>query len=195
VKRGCDEIRAGAPPELTGLLLLGGGSTRFGSPKALARLGGETLAERAWRILGEAGLERLAVGKERDRLPLPFPVLDDGTELRAPIAGLVAGLRAARTEICVALPVDCPLVSADVLRGLAESCADAAVTPTGPLPGAYRRTALPVLEHRLHARRLALRDALTELKTAVVEVDPRLLVNVNTPGDLRRVAGSLQPGR
>jgi molybdopterin-guanine dinucleotide biosynthesis protein A len=46
----------------TGVLLLGGLSRRFGSVKALAPLGAETLAERAWRILGEAFSERLAVG-------------------------------------------------------------------------------------------------------------------------------------
>ena len=51
---------------LTGVLLVGGASTRFGSPKALARFDGETLAERAWRLLGEACDERIAVGK-RDR--------------------------------------------------------------------------------------------------------------------------------
>ena len=49
---------------LTGILLVGGASTRFGSPKALARLGEETLAERAWRVLGEACEERIAVGAQ-----------------------------------------------------------------------------------------------------------------------------------
>ncbi|HSP72671.1 MAG TPA: NTP transferase domain-containing protein, partial [Gaiellaceae bacterium] len=58
---------------LTGVLLVGGASRRFGSPKALARIGGETLAERTWRVLGEACDERLAVGKAADGLPLPFP--------------------------------------------------------------------------------------------------------------------------
>jgi len=47
---------------LTGVLLVGGASARFGSPKALALLGGETLAERAWRLLGEACNERIAGG-------------------------------------------------------------------------------------------------------------------------------------
>ena len=95
----------------TGILLVGGASRRFGSPKALARLGGETLAERTWRVLGEAFDERLALGKTSDELQLPFPILDDGSAVRAPIAGIVAGLRAARNDICVFLPVDCPLLS------------------------------------------------------------------------------------
>src|SRR5207248_6351821 len=85
--------------ELTGVLLVGGASRRFGSPKALARFDGTTLAERAWRVLGEACDERLAAGKAADDLLLPFPVLDDGTGLRAPIAGVVAGLRAASHEV------------------------------------------------------------------------------------------------
>jgi molybdopterin-guanine dinucleotide biosynthesis protein A len=166
-------------------LLVGGASTRFGAPKALARFRGETLAERAWRTLGEACDERLAVGKTRE-LELPFPLLDDETDTRAPIAGVVAGLRAASHEVCVVLPVDCPLVTAALLRGLADGCegVDAAVPKTGPLPGAYRRTALPVLQRRLAAECLSLRDALAELATCTLDLDERLLVNVNTAQDL-----------
>ena len=134
--------------DLTGVLLVGGASRRFGTPKALAQLDGETLAERAWRLLGEVCDERLAVGKQADGLDLPFPLLDDGTEVRAPIAGLVAGLRAAATDLVVAIAVDTPLLRPDDLRALAGACADAAAPPSGPLPGAYRKTALPVLERR-----------------------------------------------
>ena len=96
--------------EVTGVLLVGGLSRRFGSVKALAPLGTELLAERAWRILGEAFVHRLAVGKDADQLGLPFPLLDDGIQVRAPIAGVVAGLRVAPTEVSVFLPVDCPLI-------------------------------------------------------------------------------------
>ena len=176
-----------ARPRLTGVLLVGGASTRFGSPKALARLGDETLAERAWRVLGEACDERLAVGKRRDGLELPFAIVDDGTETRAALAGIVAGLRAARTELAVVLPVDTPLVTAELLRTLAAACGDAAVTQMGPLPAALRRTALPVLERRLLAGELALHEALDELGAVQVDIDARLLVNVNTADELRRL--------
>ena len=176
-----------ARPRLTGILLVGGASTRFGSPKALARLGGETLAERAWRVLGEACEERLAFGKRADGLAVPFELLDDGSETRAALAGIVPGLRAARTELVVVIPVDTPLVTPHVLHELADACADAAVTQTGPLPAAFRRTALPVLERRLAAQELALHQALAELDTRQIELDAELLANVNTPDELRRL--------
>lgn len=173
--------------EATGVLLLGGLSRRFGSLKALAPLGPETLAERAWRALGDAFPHRLAVGKDADQLGLPFPVLDDGIAVRAPIAGVIAGLRESPTDVAVFLPVDCPLMTPAALRALGEACADAAVPETGPLPGAYAKSALPVLEQRLGSGDLALRDALEDLDVRQVELDEELLANVNTERDLDRL--------
>ena len=173
---------------LTGALLVGGGSRRFGSPKALARFGDETLAERGWRVLGECCDERLAIGKHMDGLALPFPLVDDASEVRAPLAGVVAALRHARHDVCVVLPVDCPLVTARDLRTLAEACADAAVPPTGPLPAAYRKTALPALERALAEGRLALRDVVAGLDARIVHLPAARLANVNTTGELARLA-------
>jgi molybdopterin-guanine dinucleotide biosynthesis protein A len=130
----------------------------------------------------------IVVGKEADRLPLPFRVWDDGSELRAAIVGVAAGIRLAATELCVVLPTDMPSVTAEVLRGLADACdGDAAVSQTGPLPGAYRRSALPVLEGRIARGELGLRDALADLNTLIIDVDERLLANVNTRADLERL--------
>lgn len=166
-----------ADRRLTGVLLVGGASRRFGSPKALALLDGETLAERAWRVLGEACDERLAFGKTADGLELPFEVHDDGSDVRAPIAGVVAGLRAAEHDVCVALPVDCPWLTAATLRALGERVA---VPQTGPLPGAYSKAMLQELERRLAAGDLSLRGVNTNL----VPVDERELADVDAPSDL-----------
>ena len=161
--------------ELTGILLVGGQSTRFGSPKALALLDGETLAARAWRLLGEVCEERIAVGRLEG---LPFPALvDQGT---GPVAAIAVGLGAASHEIAVVVPVDMPLLTSDALRTLAAACRDAAVGQSGPLPCAVARRALPAFE--TGERRL--RTLLDGLDTALVELDERLLANVNTPGEL-----------
>jgi molybdopterin-guanine dinucleotide biosynthesis protein A len=156
------ETQSSASRGLTGVLLVGGASSRFGSPKALARLRGETLAERAWRTLGEACEERIAVGK--GDLPLPFGV----------------GLRAAAHETVVFLPVDCPLVTPQLLRELGQY---AAVPQTGPLPGAYTKEDLPELERRLAAHDYTLRG----VNLRVREVDVRLLADVDAPDALSAI--------
>jgi molybdopterin-guanine dinucleotide biosynthesis protein A len=160
----------------TGILLVGGASERFGTPKALARFRGEMLAERAWRVLGEACADVIAVGKEGDGLELPFPVLDDGSGERAPIFGVIAGLRAASYDDCVVLPVDCPLVTPQLLRALLKA---EAVPQTGPLPGAYPKALLPDLEARVTAGELSLRG----VNPKTIDVEETLVLNVNTPTD------------
>jgi nicotine blue oxidoreductase len=165
--------------------LVGGASRRYGAPKALVELDGETLADRGLRVLGEACDEVLVVGKAGE---LPLPVLDDGTAIRAPIAGLVAGLRAATHDVAVFLPVDCPRITAGLIRALGEACRDAAVPQTGPLPGAWARTALPLLESRLATGQLALVGAYADLDVVTVQVDPAVVADVDTPEDLERLA-------
>jgi molybdopterin-guanine dinucleotide biosynthesis protein A len=172
---------------VAGALLVGGASRRFGSPKALARFRGEMLAERAHRVLNEAFEQVIVVGKSRDRLELPFPVLDDGSDVRAAIVGVAAALRLAEADTVVVLPTDMPFVDAELLRTLAEASegSEAAVPHSGPLPGAYCRSALPVLERHIAESDLALYRACLELEPRVIQWDEALLRNVNTPDDLK----------
>ena len=155
------------------MLLVGGQSRRFGSLKDLAEFDGETLRARAWRLLGEACDDRIAVGRGG---------LDDpGT---GPVAAIAVALRAAAHDVAVVIPVDMPLLTVAALHALADACRDAAVAQRGPLPCAVARRALPAFESG--ERRL--RTVLARLETAAVELDERLLVNVNTPEELDTLA-------
>jgi molybdopterin-guanine dinucleotide biosynthesis protein A len=162
-----------ADRELTGILLVGGASTRFGSRKELAEYEGETLADRAWRLLGDACAERFAVGGGG--------LADPGT---GPVAAIAAGLRAASHEVAVVVPVDMPLLTVAALHALADACRDAAVAQSGPLPCAIARRTFPAFE--TGERRL--RAVLDELDTARIRLEQRLLANVNTPADLDNLA-------
>jgi molybdenum cofactor guanylyltransferase len=162
-----------ADQQLTGILLVGGTSSRFGSPKELAEFGGKTLADRAWRLLADACDERFAVG--------PGGLADPGT---GPVAAIGSGLRAATHEVAVVIPVDMPLLTAAALRALAEACRDAATAQLGPLPCSVARRTLPAFE--TGERRL--RTVLDGLDTARIELEEDLLVNVNTPADLDTLA-------
>jgi molybdopterin-guanine dinucleotide biosynthesis protein A len=152
---------------LTGILLAGGASTRFGSPKELAEFDGETLGDRAWRLLGEACDERIRVG----------PGDDPGT---GPVAAIAAGLRQASHEIAVVIPVDMPRLTVAALHELAAACRDAALAQEGPLPCAVAREAFPAFE--TGERRLG--AVLAGLDTVEIELVASLLLNVNTPADV-----------
>ena len=157
---------------LTGILLAGGASTRFGSPKELAEYDGETLGERAWRLLVEACDEQIRVG--------PGGLDDPGT---GPVAAIAAGLRAASHEIAVVIPVDMPKLTVPALHELAAACRDAAVAQNGPLPCAIARRVLPAFE--TDERRL--RTVLRRLDTASVKLTKEVLANVNVRDDLQRL--------
>ena len=153
---------------VTGILLAGGASTRFGSPKDLAEYEGETLGDRAWRLLGEACDERIRVG----------PGDDPGT---GPVAAIAAGLRKASHEIAVVIPVDMPKLTVAALHELAGACRDAAVAQNGPLPCAIRRAAFPETDER------RLRTVLARLDTVSITLPEAVLANINDRDDLQRL--------
>ena len=161
-----------ADHRLTGILLAGGASTRFGSPKELAVLEGETLGDRAWRLLGEACDERIRVG--------PGGLDDPGT---GPVAAIAAGLRAASHEIAVVIPVDMPRLTAAALHELAAACRDATVAQNGPLPCAVARRAVPAFE--TGERRL--RTVLDGLQTVSIRLPEAILANINDRDDFQRL--------
>ena len=169
------------------MLLVGGESRRFGTPKALATVDGETLVNRGRRVLGEECDEVLVVGKAGE---LPFEVIDDGIDVRVPMAGVVGGLRLAQHEVVVFLPVDCPLITPAVVRALGDACRDAAVPQRGPLPGAWAKSALPALERRLSEGRYGLMDAYEDLDVVWPDIDQSLVLDADTPEELARLSGS-----
>lgn len=166
------------PSAFTGILLLGGASARFGSPKALAPFRGGTLAERAHRLLAEVCDEVLAVGKAGELDGLPFPLLDDGVASRAPVHGVIAGLRRARHDMSIVLPVDVPLVTPGALRAL--GVAGAVPSERIPLPGGYPRELLPALEERVARGELSLRG----VNETTLPLPEELLADADTPQEL-----------
>jgi molybdopterin-guanine dinucleotide biosynthesis protein A len=152
---------------VSGIVLAGGRSSRFGSDKLVARLDGVPLLDRAVAALADAAIGCseivvvLAPSDDRDLPSAGVPVrrAQDPAHHGGPLVGLLAGLEAAREPIVLVVGGDMPTMSPDVLGALlraliaAEGSANAAVLvqrgARQPLPAAFRNGAATQIAQRL----------------------------------------------
>ena len=194
-------MRAGRP--LSAVVLAGGRSSRFGRDKLAEPIDGRPLLDRAIE-----GVQRLAADVIVVAAPDSGPVVPDGVRVvhdpvgfEGPLAGLVTGLDAARTEVVLVVGGDMPTLVAAVLESMAAALDDPSIAVVvlahdgrpRPLPMVVRRD--PVLE-AAHAslgggdRRL--RALIETLQTRVVpedvwrhlDPDGATLRDIDTPADL-----------
>lgn len=181
---------------VTALILAGGQSRRFGSDKAAAEVDGEAMIRRVYRAAApHAGSVLVVVDRADRRYDLPGlgRFVEDAAPDAGPLAGLVAGFRAAETSWVLALACDLPFLTPEALRPLLDAPRDdadalVAVDATGrrqPLCALYRVASVcPVADVHLREGRLALRDLLGALTVRTVALDGDALRNVNAPADL-----------
>lgn len=191
-----------------GLVLAGGQSRRMGTDKALLELDGVPLLVRSVRFLrGFCVPPVLLAGGDAARTARLTAVEGLGDVVgvpdaepvgRGPLGGLVAGLRRAPADLVAVLAVDLPRPSRPIfglLAGLWRG--EPAVVPEvagrlEPLHALWARAALPALEARLAAGRLALTEAALDLGARVVppstwraaDGDAGWTSNLNRPEDL-----------
>ncbi len=191
--------------DVTGILLAGGRSSRFGRDKLAEPYLGEPLLHRAARALAEVCAEVVVVVAPDAPDPVPpagvrCRVARDAREGEGPLAGILAGLREVRTPLAVVAAADMPTLSPPVLRELlgavvAGPVDAAALGEAGgfrPLPCALRREALAAAGARFEAGERSVRGFLAALRLAVVPeeawraLDPsgETLRDVDLPADL-----------
>jgi molybdopterin-guanine dinucleotide biosynthesis protein A len=181
--------------EATLLVLAGGDSRRMGRPKAWIDVGGTVLIRHVAERLAPAFSEVMVSFAEPEQMQdlLPYRVVFDRKRSAGPLAGIEAGLLAARNQVVFALGCDMPYVSPATaeMAVAAATSADAAIPRHDglfePVCGAYRKSALGVIVAALDAGHLAAHDAVMDLDVTWLEgVDPREFESLNTPADLDR---------
>lgn len=203
-------------PTCSGVILVGGRASRMGRPKAGLTVGDRPMLRRVADAMRAQCDELILVTAPGDADneswhalagPGPLTIAHDEEALRGPLAGLVAGLRAARGAITIAVSCDLPFLLPELVGFLGrclekESGIDALVPHTGgrlqPLVAAYRTHAMAAhfaeaLEAGCHSPKQALESARLRIvcEADVKHIDPELrsFTNINTPADLRRAQG------
>ena len=184
-----------------GVLVAGGRGVRLGAgvPKAMVRLAGSTLLERALATLSGICDEVVVAAP----LSLGLPVAEeklapDPPGVVGPIAGLVGGLRSRPFTRAIVLGVDFPLVLPAALAEIRQRLGDGpAVVPVldgqlQPLVAAYTPSAVPPLRAALERGERALLPAvealgprrLSDAELAALPGGAAAFLNVNTAADL-----------
>lgn len=186
---------------MTGLVLAGGASRRMGRDKTRLRLDGEPLVLRAARRLHRLCDRVLVASTDGASFgDLGVEEIADVADHHGPLAGIVAGLEAARTPLVAVVGADMPEVDVDVLGALAERWqGEPAVVPlvderVQPLHGVYAARWAPELRAALEGGRRGVVAALSEVGARVVgpegwgDIDPdaRFAVDLDRPDDLER---------
>lgn len=181
--------------DLAGLVLAGGEGSRFGRPKAWARLpDGRTFLESCTASLRGGGaapvVATVPTGSNDPQIeglevvPLPRPGLDMFASLQIGLQRLVEDGEWTRVAL---LPVDHPLIRPETIAALARSDSSAAI------PNHLGKHGHPVVIDRATAEMIAsgkasgptLREVLREVGAVDLKVDdPGAVANCNTPDAL-----------
>lgn len=176
----------------------------MGSDKALLRLGGKTLLERAIALGREAGEQVKVVGARERYAEFGVAVVEDEFQQCGPLGGIHSALGASESELNVLLAVDTPRVTAEFLKYLVQRAAETpdalATVPDadGGVQGTcavYRRAFRAVAEQQLKRGRYKITDTLALVRVEYVEedeiraagFDPAMFANANTPDDFARL--------
>ena len=204
----------------TGVILAGGGATRYGGlPKGLERVGGERIIDRVAGALGAVTDDLLLIANDPGAAAW-LPRVRLASDVR-PGEGALGGLHAALTHArgdVVLVAWDMPFVSSALLAELrsrgAREAADAVLPESDgsrrgvePLCAWYSSRCLPAIAAALDAgdrRVIAFHEAVRTVRMGIDEVrafgDPaRSFANVNTPGELAWAEGiaraTVEPAR
>ena len=180
--------------EAEGYVLVGGRSSRFGSPKALHVLDGLPMAMRMVEVLASRLSVVTLVGDPDLYAELGMPVIADHIPGAGPLGGIVAALQHTSRRWSIVAACDMPQANATIVDELlTEAGADAVdaivpQTPDGrlqPLFAAYAKSGLGALESALLQGTRKVSEALECLKWTKLAVDDaRPFTNINRPSDL-----------
>jgi len=166
---------------ILGAVLAGGQSTRFGSDKAIAEVGGQSLLTRAIDTLSGWCELVVVVGREE----APAPTLPDSPRAgMGPLGGLSAALHLARDEGYESV-LSCGVDSAELPENLLDLLSPApAYLADQPVIGLWPASAAKTLDALLRG------DGRHSMRAFAEAIDARAVksnvkpANINTPADL-----------
>ena len=187
-----------------GVVLAGGLSRRFGSPKAFEHFGTGYFYERALEALEPFCEEVIVVTREEllERFPTGVTTMTDFPEVAGlgPLAGIFSAMEAVEADSYAVLPCDMPYVDYNIMNGIRElhQGSVTAVLASGkyhPLVSIWGKELKKPILDALENEQLSVMKFLKNLDVTwingslLTENEKHVFTNINMPSDLERGSG------
>ena len=185
------------------VILAGGKSSRMGLDKSHVNLFGKLMIDRIIERIGSKGDEIIFVSNEVIKFSTgKIKMVPDYYRNYGALAGLHAGIKAAKNENVLVVANDMPFINLELLDYMRQRMVpgiDVVIPDNGrglePFHAIYRKkSCLPAIEKAIQEQSKRIISWFPLVKVVIVEesviasMDPERLAffNVNTPGDLKR---------
>jgi len=186
---------------VTGFILLGGKSSRYGSNKAFVEIEGVRLVDRVARVM-KSIFHRIVLltNTPEEYAYLQTPMVEDLIKGFGPMGGIYTGLMTLSDEAGFFVACDMPFLSGSLIRHMVDVRDDFDVVVPRmdwmlePLHALYSKKCLPVIRETIRQDQHQILKCFAELRVRYVDEeelrlwDPELrsFFNINKPQDLPR---------
>jgi molybdenum cofactor guanylyltransferase len=178
---------------MTGIVLIGGRSTRFGSDKVLTRFKGKNLVEHVVEQISPLFDEVVLIGHRRKGLEA-FRVEEDIYPGCGPLGGIYTALTVSATPLCFVFATDMPNLDEGFIRFMIDAARNHDIVipcwskGREPLHAIYHKRVLPKVKDLLDRKSLRVFNLLPSADTLVIPEedirryqDPEIIFsNINT---------------
>ncbi len=187
--------------DLTAVILVGGKSSRFGSPKEFAHIRMESLLDNAINIAKKISSSIMIIsGNEHFIVEKDIPIYQDLYKNCGPVCGIYTALYYADSPYIAVLPCDMPLLDPEIYKLFrtlqVKDCVIVAIFhgKIQPLISIWPKTMAKDLKKMIDGKILSLKKILDQLKVQKIDLlkyketnNPDIFYNINYKGDLERL--------
>ncbi len=184
---------------LTGIILCGGKSCRFGQDKGLCTLAGKPMIEYPLQALKSICDDIIISSNDPLYDNIGYKVIKDDVKNIGPLGGIFSALQESKTRDNIIVSCDMPFVNAGLLNYIMENKNDHLVAAAfegqfvEPLCSYYNKEVLPIIEQLIEEKQFKLRILLEKANYKKIIIDEKLnfyknhlFLNINTRSEYER---------
>ncbi len=179
--------------KITGIILCGGKSCRFGEDKGLCTLGGKRMIDYPLEALGGI-CDEIIISSNDDRyINLGYKVIPDKVKNIGPIGGIYTALLESNSDDNIIISCDMPFAGKELLQYILKQKHNSLIASAfegeyvEPLCSYYHKSIIPLVEEMIAKKRFKLTKLLEKANYKKIVIDENLhfykshlFLNINT---------------